>query len=597
LGFIVGTKGWGFIHMSRKMCIAALVVAVGCVGSMSVLATQASAITLPYAFNNWAVWGYLTPKKLNEPVVLPKGSTFNGVSELTSTPTELFGTVKGNIYVPPFNTSLKLAGVVPTTVGVTFTEVGESEGTLTEAPATDCTSTRFGGQCMNLHVTSKADIGITETGLLGIDVPTKCETSEPVVFSLDTTLPLSQLLDAGPSFTGTTTIPSIKCGGLSGVALGVLLTGLMSGPENPYELNLGPHEPAPPTIVTGEASSVSQISAELHATVEPNGEPESECYFEYGTSTSYGTSVPCARQYQKGFAVYAPVAGLSEGTPYHFRIVASNPLGTSYGADQTFTTLNGSPEYGQCVAQKDGSYSEGSCRTVAEKKGVPDHKGSYEWVPGPASTCVSKKKGDYTDSSCTTKSAKAHKGSYEKAPGPGDTSSTETVTLQVLGLERTVVCASSNATGEVTGLSTGTQRITLTGCEASAKKCTSEGPNSTASGKTGVIITNLLDTRLLGPVGGQVWTELSSAEHEPYSAEFNCEGLLFRTKGSLAGIQSGNIDMSSLTSTTTFALEEGEQAIATETSENAGKSWSSPTASNLITTTTNTAAAATEIRP
>ena len=70
--------------MSRKTRIAMLALAVSVVG-MSIGAVQASAITIPYTFSNWAVWGSLTPKKLNEPVVLPKGSTFNGTSVLTST--------------------------------------------------------------------------------------------------------------------------------------------------------------------------------------------------------------------------------------------------------------------------------------------------------------------------------------------------------------------------------------------------------------------------------------------------------------------------------------------------------------------------------
>jgi hypothetical protein len=582
--------------MTRKTRTVGLAIAVSIVGIMSIAAAQASAVELPYTFTNWAVWGSLTPKKLNEPVILPKGSTFNGVSELNSTPTELSGTVTGEIFVPPFETTLKLGGAVPTTVGLTFTEVGPSEGTIVEAPATDCAPSKFGGQCMKLDVTSKANIGITEEGLLGIDVPSECETSEPLVLSLSTDLHLSQLLDAGPSFSGTTTIPSVKCGGLDGIALGALLTSLMSGPENPYVLNLGPREPAAPTVVGDPARSVSQVSAELHATVEPNGEPEGECLFEYGTSTSYGMSVPCARQPEKGFRVFAPLSGLSEGTEYHFRIVASNPLGTSYGADQTFTTLTGSPQYGECVAQKDGVYSDGGCQTVAEKKGVPDHKGTHEWVPGPASTCVAKKKGNYTNASCTTKSAKAHKGSFETSPGPAFTSSTGAVTLQVLGAERTVTCTASSTAGEVTGLSTGSERITFSGCEAAGKKCTSEGANSTPSGKTGVIVTNLLRTRLLGPVEGHVWTQLSSSEHEPYAAEFGCEGTLFRTKGSLAGIQAGNVNMSSLTSTTSFAVEEGEQALATEISETAGKSWTGPDATSLTATASNTAATPTEIK-
>ena len=49
-----------------------------------------------------------------------------------------------------------------------------------------------------------------------------------------------------------------------------------------------------PTVVTGAASEVKQTGAMLSGTVDPNGVEVSECQFEYGTSTSYGSSVSCA---------------------------------------------------------------------------------------------------------------------------------------------------------------------------------------------------------------------------------------------------------------------------------------------------------------
>ena len=64
--------------MSRTRRTAALVGALAAVGVLFVATTAASAITIPYTFDNWAVWGSLTPKKLSEPIMLPKGSTFNG---------------------------------------------------------------------------------------------------------------------------------------------------------------------------------------------------------------------------------------------------------------------------------------------------------------------------------------------------------------------------------------------------------------------------------------------------------------------------------------------------------------------------------------
>jgi hypothetical protein len=581
--------------------LVALIVTLAVVGGIG--AASASAVELTVQLTNHAVSGYLTPKKLDEPVVLPKHSTFNGVVHLQSPANT--GTLTGSLSVPPFETSLKLVGLVPTTVGVTFTEVGTTEGTLAEAPAADCVEPVVPGACTALKVTSKAIIGITEVGLLGIGVPVHCETSEPVVFNLSADLTFGDLLEIGPHFTGTVTIPSITCAGLEGLLVAPLLTTLMSGPENPYALYIGLREPSPPSFQGEGATSVTQVSALLGSNVAPNGEALSSCEFEYGPTASYGSTAPCSPEpstIRRVFAanpVHGQAAGLKEGTTYHYRVVATNPQGTTDGADQTFTTLGaaGAPEYGQCVAQKGGNYVNEGCTVVAEKKGVPDHKGKFEWTPGPASSaCVAQKKGEYTDSSCATKSEKPKKGGFEKLAGPGFTSTTATVELETPGLGRTVVCAAGSGKGEVTGLNSGVDHVTLTGCELAGKKCTSEGPNSTPSGTPGVIDTNLLDTRLLGSPT-EVLTQLVSGEHAPYVAEFGCEGALFRASGALAGVQKGDVGVPSLTSTTTFASATGEQALSTAVSTDGGTSWSAADPTNVAAVATDTAASPTEIRP
>jgi hypothetical protein len=99
--------------------------------------------------------------------------------------------------------------------------------------------------------------------------------------------------------------------------------------------------PNPPTVLTEGASSITQTSATLNATVNPNGGEVTECKLEYGTTLSYGSSAACVPAPGSGtspVAVSASVGTLSENSTYHYRIVATNAGGTSDGSDQTFKT-------------------------------------------------------------------------------------------------------------------------------------------------------------------------------------------------------------------------------------------------------------------
>ena len=101
-----------------------------------------------------------------------------------------------------------------------------------------------------------------------------------------------------------------------------------------------------PTVVTKAASAVTQTAASLNATVNPNGGTVSECHFEYGTTTSYGSSASCSSlpgSSESPVAVSASAGSLAANTTYHFRISATNAGGTSKGSDQTFKTLPNPP--------------------------------------------------------------------------------------------------------------------------------------------------------------------------------------------------------------------------------------------------------------
>ena len=242
---------------ARRLVAIATTLAV--IGGMYVAAAPAFGFTEPFV--NWAVSGYLTPKKLNEPVVLPKHSTFNGSATFSALPPTpgWGGTAVGSLTVPPFTASLKLVGLIPTSVGVTFTEAGKSEGTITEAPAADCPNPILPGACATMSVTSRATIGLTEVGLLGIGVPVHCETSEPVTFNLSTHLTFEELAEIGPRFAGTTRSPASSAADSKEWLVGPLLTAIMSGPENPYSLYIGLREPAAPEVQPLPTSAVSQV--------------------------------------------------------------------------------------------------------------------------------------------------------------------------------------------------------------------------------------------------------------------------------------------------------------------------------------------------
>jgi outer membrane protein assembly factor BamB len=180
-------------------------------------------------YKNWRFSGSLTDKKLGQPFVLPEGSTFNGSGEL-NTETGA-GSVKGNLSVPPFTTAFKLLGVLPVRLGTTLTQVGAFEGTVAKSETVAGDET--------LTIPAKLNLGITSIGIFGLNIPTNCVTAEPIALSLTDTLTREELLTKGWSFNGTTTLPSIACeGGLFGSFLGVVLSHLLSGPENPYALTI-----------------------------------------------------------------------------------------------------------------------------------------------------------------------------------------------------------------------------------------------------------------------------------------------------------------------------------------------------------------------
>ncbi len=109
------------------------------------------------------------------------------------------------------------------------------------------------------------------------------------------------------------------------------------------EVTSSPACTSAPSVTTNAVSSISSSGATLNGTVSSNG-LSSTVSFNYGTTTSYGSSVPDTPISLAGSAsntaVSAAITGLSCGTTYHYQVTATNSAGTSNGSDMTFQTSN-----------------------------------------------------------------------------------------------------------------------------------------------------------------------------------------------------------------------------------------------------------------
>lgn len=97
--------------------------------------------------------------------------------------------------------------------------------------------------------------------------------------------------------------------------------------------------PRPPGVSTGAARTVRADTAGLTGSLDPRGQATTY-RFEYGTSTKYGLTTPDASAAWSGSkTITATLGGLAAYTTYHYRLVATNPSGTTRGGDRTLRTL------------------------------------------------------------------------------------------------------------------------------------------------------------------------------------------------------------------------------------------------------------------
>jgi hypothetical protein len=117
--------------------------------------------------------------------------------------------------------------------------------------------------------------------------------------------------------------------------------------------------PPRPSVLSASVDGITQTSAVLHASVDPNGVP-TNVYFLYDTTTNTGNSTPSTSLSGSGAQpVSIPISALSCGTTYYYRPIAYN-TNPGQGTTLDWQSFNTNP----CSAAGTSFYTLTPCRIL-----------------------------------------------------------------------------------------------------------------------------------------------------------------------------------------------------------------------------------------
>jgi hypothetical protein len=260
---------------------------------------------------------------------------------------------------------------------------------------------------------------------------------------------------------------------------------------------------------TEPPSGVSPTEATLKGSVNPEG-LETTYQFEYGVTAAYGSKVPVSpKSVGKGTSdvkVSQAISSLQPLTRYHYRIVATNTEGATYGTDQTFTTGSILHWYG-CTKQA-GKYTNSECA----KEGAPS-----EWE--------------------SVRLKEAEKTTITAKGNPIAFTSTQSGVVTTFSCETEVVSASlENPTGAGNGV--GNAEVKYKGCKpegvAAEKGCKVENTANFAS-KLALTMIDGKANALLTPSSGETFAKFSVS-----SCSVGALNGTYELKGTMRGLYSNS---------------------------------------------------------
>jgi hypothetical protein len=152
--------------------------------------------------------------------------------------------------------------------------------------------------------------------------------------------------------------------------------------------DIGAYELASGAAMTGVASAVTTVSANVGGTATNPDAMGATASFQYGPTMAYGlaTAIQPVAPAAGARPLAASLVALAPATTYHFRLVMTNAAGTAVGADQTFVTsanpaaslpLLSRPMVSIALPVLSGlSLSPTSFRAKASAKAVTKHAGT-----------------------------------------------------------------------------------------------------------------------------------------------------------------------------------------------------------------------------